>query len=244
MSVDSSRELQKLYEGRFGPDREYRRAVWRTLIDSYFQREIRSDTTVLDLGCGYGEFINQIHCGSKFAMDLNPDSPSLLASDIKFLPQDCAAPWPIPDGSLDVVFTSNFFEHLPDKSALSRTLDNVRRGLKSGGRLIALGPNIRYLPGAYWDFWDHFIPLTELSLSEVLKMKGFRIESCIPRFLPYSMSTGGNPPLFFVRLYLKFAPLWPLFGKQFLVVARKKKRVQDGAALDGDSAAGAAQPQS
>ena len=27
---------------------------------------------VLDLGCGYGEFINNVSCTKKFAMDLNP----------------------------------------------------------------------------------------------------------------------------------------------------------------------------
>jgi hypothetical protein len=81
------------------------------------------------------------------------------------------------------------------------------------------------VPGAYWDFWDHFIPITELSLSEVLKMKGFSIQSSIPRFLPYSMSNGRTPPLLLVKLYLKLPPLWPLFGKQFLVVGRKKKGI-------------------
>jgi predicted SAM-dependent methyltransferase len=74
--------------------------------------------------------------------------------------------------SLDVVFTSNFLEHLPDKVHVERTLAQAWRCLKDDGFIICLGPNIKYVPGAYWDFWDHFIPLTELSLSEVLKMKG------------------------------------------------------------------------
>ncbi len=71
--------------------------------------------TVLDLGCGYGEFINTIRCRNKYAMDLNPDAPRFLSQDITFLHQDCSRRWQLPDASLDVVFTSNFFEHLPDK---------------------------------------------------------------------------------------------------------------------------------
>jgi SAM-dependent methyltransferase len=200
--------------------------VWKILCDEYFSTFVPPHAHVLDLGSGWGEFINNVQAAKKYAMDLNPDAGRRLSGDTHFLHQDCSEEWQVRQESLDVVFTSNFLEHLPDKPHVERTLAQACRCLKDDGLIICLGPNIKYVPGAYWDFWDHFIPLTELSLSEVLKMEGFSVESCIPRFLPYSMSTGGNPPLFFVRLYLKLSPLWPLFGKQFLVVARKKRRVE------------------
>ena len=130
-------------------------------------------------------------------------------------------PWPLPDGSLDVVFTSNFFEHLPDKPALGRTLDEIRRCLRSGGRLVALGPNIKYLSGAYWDFWDHYIPLTELSLKEALVTRGFGVDVCLGRFLPYTMASGPRYPVALLRAYLKLPFAWRLFGKQFLVVGTR-----------------------
>ena len=158
---------------------------------------------VLDLGCGYGEFINQVRCREKFAMDLNPDAPRHLNPDVQFLLQDCSARWQLPDGSLDVVFTSNFFEHLPDKPALGRTLDEIHRCLRPGGRLVAMGPNVKHVPGAYWDFWDHHIALTEASLSEALRTRGFDIDVCIDRFLPYTMATGRQYPMAFLRAYLK-----------------------------------------
>jgi len=82
------------------------------------------------------------------------------------------------------------------------------------------------VPGAYWDFWDHCIPLTELSVSELLRMKGFSVDECIARFLPFSMSTGRTPPLFTVSLYLKMPFVWRFFGKQFLVVAHKVGEVR------------------
>ena len=130
-------------------------------------------------------------------------------------------PWPLGEGELDTVFTSNFFEHLPNKIALGRTLDEIHRCLKPDGCLIALGPNIRYLPGAYWDFWDHYLPLTELSLTEALENRKFGIERSLARFLPYTMARGREYPLILVRLYLKLPWCWRVFGKQFLVVARK-----------------------
>ena len=50
--------------------------------------------------------------------------------------------------------------------ALPRTLAQVHRCLKMGSRLICIGPNLKYLPGAYWDFWHHYIPLTNEFLKE------------------------------------------------------------------------------
>jgi SAM-dependent methyltransferase len=120
-----------------------------------------------------------------------------------------------------VVFTSNFFEHLPSKESLRRTLDEAFRCLKSGGRIICLGPNIKYLPGRYWDFWDHRLALTELSLKEGLELAGFRVDWLRAKFLPYSMSQGLTPPLVMLRLFLKLPILWRIFGEQFLILATK-----------------------
>ncbi|HSU56125.1 MAG TPA: class I SAM-dependent methyltransferase [Candidatus Dormibacteraeota bacterium] len=221
MSAHSPEDLKRIYEARFRATADYRRAVWSVLISQCFQTLVPRQGVVLDLGCGYGEFINQIECGSRLAMDLNPDAPNRLRADVKCFLQDCSTRWPMEDNSLDVVFTSNFFEHLPDKAALGRTLDEAYRCLKPRGRLVAMGPNIKYLPGPYWDFWDHYLPLTDLSLREALMNRTFKIERCEPRFLPYT--TSGNPryPLFVVHAYVAFPPIWRIFGKQFLVVASK-----------------------
>lgn len=217
----SGEELQRMYKTRFGGKLEYRNRVWSMLIRDYFQRFVRSEDTVLDLGAGYGEFINHIQCGKKYAMDLNPDTAQRATPDVEVLQQDCSTPWLLPDNSVDVVFTSNFFEHLPDKRALARTLGEANRCLKPGGRIIAMGPNIKYVPGSYWDFIDHHIPLTELSLAEAFTHQGFHIERCIDKFLPFTMANGLQYPTFFVAAYLRFPLAWRIFGKQFLVIGEK-----------------------
>src|SRR5438477_4362850 len=196
-------ELARVYGKRFDPIREYRRRVWQVLLEQFFQRFVPENAAVLDLGCGYGEFINQVRAARKFGMDLNPHTKQNLEPNVTFLQQDCSLPWPGEAAELDVVFTSNFFEHLPDKSTLGRTLDQVHRCLKPGGRLIAMGPNIRYLPGAYWDFWDHYVALTEKSLGEALQSRAFRSELSVDRFLPYTMADGPQYPLSCLRLYLR-----------------------------------------
>ncbi len=221
MSVNSPADLQRIYEARFRASADYRRSVWRVLIDDYFKQYVNPSDTVLDLGCGYGEFISQVSCAARFAMDLNPDAPRRVGAGVKCLLQDCSAAWSLPENSLDVVFTSNFFEHLPDKASLGRTLDEVHRCLKPGGHLVAMGPNIKYLPGTYWDFWDHYLPLTELSLREALENRSFQIKKCIPKFLPYTMAGGPHYPLSFLRLYIRLPLAWRVFGKQFIVVGNK-----------------------
>lgn len=222
-SIKDPRELQAIYERRFHDDRaRYRRELWATLVEEYFQALVPPNATVLDLGCGYGEFINHVTAGSRHAMDLNPKSPSYLDPQVKFHFQDCSQRWALPDHSLDVVFSSNFFEHLPDKLALKLTLLEAWRCLKPGGRLIALGPNIKYVQGAYWDFWDHFLCLTEASLAEALVNNGYEVERAIARFLPYTTINQPAYPMAFVRLYLRMPILWRLVGKQFLVVATRR----------------------
>lgn len=219
--ASTQQELSKIYHRRFLSTAAYRNRVWQVLTREFFSQWVKPDATVLDLGCGYGEFINNITAGRKLAMDLNPDAPSHLVPGVEFLHQDCSAPWPVPENSLDVVFTSNFFEHLPDKECLSRTMRHAFRALKPGGRLIALGPNIKFLHGKYWDFYDHHVYLTETSLAEGLEVEGYALDQVTARFLPYTMVDAREYPMFFVSLYLRLPWLWRIPGRQFLVVARK-----------------------
>ncbi len=54
-------------------------------------------------------------------------------------------------------------------------------------------------------------------------MNGFNIQEQYGGFLPYTMSDGNNPPLWMVKLYLRIKLAWKILGKQFLVVATKKR---------------------
>lgn len=214
-------DLRAIYHQRFAGSEDYRRRVWRVLVSDFFEPFTQGCQAVLDVGCGYGEFINQVQGPTCYAMDLNPDAGRHLHPHVEWLKQDCSQPWPLPEDSLDLVFSSNFFEHLPDERSLLRTLQEAYRCLQPGGRLIALGPNLTYVGDAYWDFPDHYLALTESSLGAALQTAGFRLERVIPRFLPYTMSDGRRYPLFMVRLYLRMPIAWRFLGRQFLVVATK-----------------------
>jgi ubiquinone/menaquinone biosynthesis C-methylase UbiE len=209
------------YRRRFGSDDSSRRAVWQVLVDSWFSRYVDPADTVLDLGCGWGHFVNAVAAAKRYALDLNGDAAAHLDPAVELLVQPASEHWRLPDASLDVVFTSHFLEHLPDRDAIVATLGEAFRCLRPGGRLVCLGPNIRYAPGAYWDFFDHVVPLSDRSLIEAVELAGFEIDEAIARFLPFTMAGKPPPPAVLIRLYLRLPIAWRVMGKQFLIVARK-----------------------
>jgi SAM-dependent methyltransferase len=216
---------QAIYARRFATNERYREYVWKALVHHVFQRYIRTDARVLDLGCGYGEFINNVRAARRYAMDTNPDAHMMLAPGIEFIEQNSSLAWPVDDGSLDVIFSSNFFEHLATKEALRLTLAHAWRALCVGGTLIAMGPNIRFLAGTYWDFIDHNIALSDRSMVEAMELAGFSPNRAVDRFLPYTVSGAASSlPLFLVDLYLRMPLVWRFFGKQFLIIMEKQQR--------------------
>lgn len=215
-------DVSALYDIRFNQTGvEKRRAVWRVLCQSFFSKLVPANATILDIACGYGEFINQIPAGKKYAVDLNADSPSHLNADVEFHLTPATDLSVLPQGSFDVVFTSNFLEHLRDKSQLDVVMAQVMGLLKPGGKFIVVGPNIRYAYAEYWDFYDHYLPLSHLSLVEAMMLAGFQPERVVDRFLPYTMNNGAPTADFIIKTYLKLPLAWKFFGKQFLVVGRK-----------------------
>ncbi len=215
---------QAIYERRFARIGGRRLAIWQTLAHHYFHRWIKPTNAVLDLGAGYCEFINSIAAARKYALDSNPATLKKAAPGVTVLSHDASQPWPLASGSIDVVFSSNFFEHLPCKEDLSRCLAEAFRVLHPEGLLIALGPNIRFCADTYWDFVDHHLPLSDRSMAEALEISGFEIERIIPRFLPFTMSNRVPYRAFMMRLYLGLPFIWRLLGRQFLVIARKPKQ--------------------
>jgi SAM-dependent methyltransferase len=212
---------QAVYRRRFAGIEQRRVAVWQTLARHYFRRWVNPTDTVVDVGAGYCEFINSISAAHKYALDSNPATREKAASGVTVLSQEAAKPWSLPSESVNVVFSSNFFEHLPSKQDLARCLAEAFRVLRPQGLLIALGPNIRFCFDVYWDIVDHHLPLSDRSMIEALEIAGFRRELVIPRFLPFTMSDRVPYPAFLVSLYLMFPLAQRLWGKQFLVVARK-----------------------
>ena len=75
--------VQQQYRRRFSQAEDYRNALWSVLCSDFFQSYIDPQSVLLDLGCGWGEFSNNILARNKYAMDMNPDAADRLNNDVE-----------------------------------------------------------------------------------------------------------------------------------------------------------------
>ena len=213
-------DVRNIYHRRFTPDLAFRKKMWEVLCRDFFQRFVKPDSTVLEIGAGYCEFINNIHAAHKIAVDINSDLPHHASSEVKAIVCSADKMVSVPDGSVDLVFASNFLEHLTRDEIVS-TIREVQRVLLPGGKFMLLQPNIRFCAKDYWMFFDHVTPIDDRALTEVLEINGFETLKVIPRFLPYTTQSRIPKTIFFVRLYVRLSILWRIFGKQSFVLTSR-----------------------
>ncbi len=215
------RSVTQLYRLRFAKKLEIRQRVWKVLCQDFFQKYIDKGDTVCDLGAGYCELINNIKAKRRIAVDINTDTRKYAQHGVEVFIVSSTKMSSQIKVPIDILFASNFLEHLPTKEDLAKTILEVRKILKRGGKFIILMPNIKFVGAAYWDFIDHQLPLTEKAVIEALELSGFRIAELIQKFLPYTTKNRLPKVSLLIKLYLKIRPIHFLLGKQSLIVAAK-----------------------
>lgn len=213
------KKIDQLYEQRFD-DIDKRKELWQTLVTSFFQRYISKDDTILDIPCGYAEFINVVVCKKKYAIDINKDSKKYVDKNVTFI-QTKSSKTKLKDGSIDKIFVSNFFEHITREEILE-TIVEFHRILKKGGKVLVLQPNIRFAYHNYWMFFDHITPIDDRALEEVFTIHGFKLTDRILKFLPFTAKSHIPAKRLFVKTYLKLPILWHFFGRQSFLVFEKE----------------------
>jgi SAM-dependent methyltransferase len=206
---------------------EFRQKMWGVLCHDFFQEYVPKDSTILEVGAGYCEFINNIHARKKIALDMNADVRTYANPDVETIIGGSEKIDPLADGSINNAFASNFFEHLSRDSIIA-TIQEVNRVLTPGGKFIILQPNIRFCAKDYWMFFDHITPIDDRALVEVLEINHFNILSNIPQFLPYTTKSVLPKSLFMIKTYLKLPLAWKIFGQQALVIGGKKDAKNGG----------------
>ena len=215
-------EEQRIYARRFNPDLKFRNEMWRILCRDFFQKYIDPDSRILEIGAGYCEFINQINAAEKTALELNPDVRSYAAAEVRVIQDRSSRMNAVSDHSVEVVFASNFFEHLSREEILA-TFREVYRALVPGGKFMVLQPNIRFCGKDYWMFFDHLTPIDDRAFVEALEICSFEMQELITRFLPFTTKSRLPRSPFLLRLYLRLRMVWPLFGQQSFILSRKPK---------------------
>jgi len=209
-----------MYQRRFGADIEFRKGLWSVLCKDFFQKYIPKEAVILEVAAGYCEFINNIVGKRRIALDLNPDVKKFASGDVEVVLADSINMLKVADNSCDVVFISNFLEHLK-KEDIVKTVKEVHRVLRIDGKLLILQPNIRFCYKEYWNFFDHISALDDKSLSEVLELNGFKVIECKSKFLPYTTKSRFPKAIFLIKLYLRIPILHNILGKQAFICAQK-----------------------
>lgn len=196
-----------------------RETVWGVIAD-HLSPWIPADAHVLEIGAGHCHWINAVRAASRLAIDVWPGIATHASAGVETRVLDAGRDLSqLPAGEFDAILASNVLEHFEPDTA-SRMIGEAAALLKSGGRMIIIQPNYRYAYRSYFDDYTHRSIFSDVSLVNLLRSHGFRIEHCEPRFLPYSMrNVRGTVPAWLIRAYLR-SPFKPRAG-QMLVVAAK-----------------------
>jgi cyclopropane fatty-acyl-phospholipid synthase-like methyltransferase len=203
------------YRTRFTVDPR-RGALWAALYRHYFARYIRPEFTVLELGAGYGYFINNVNATRRIAVDRWAGITDFLDKGVEAHIGPIQDLGFLEDRSVDFTFASNVFEHL-SREDLTSTLNWLRTKLKNGGTLTIVGPNYRFCYDEYFDDYTHISVFSDRSLADFVEAHGFKVVDTVPRFMPLTIKSRLPVSDLLIRLYL-MSPIKPL-GKQMLLRA-------------------------
>jgi SAM-dependent methyltransferase len=201
---------------RLTPDVK-RDVLWRTLWKTYFRKHVAADFCVLDLGSGYGSFINNVVAERRIALDAWPGLRDFADPGVEVIIGDVADLEFLADGAVDFAFASNLFEHLP-QTALARVLATLRVKLSARGTLTIVQPNYRFAFREYFDDYTHITVYSHISMADFLQANGYEVIDVVPRFMPLTVKSRVPVTGWLIAAYL-MSPFKP-FGKQMLLTAR------------------------
>ena len=146
-------------------------------LNIYKKLITNNDKSLLDLGCGAGEFLR---AAKKFfrdelGVDINPDAVRICKKkNIPVVLAD-ATNTKLKANSFDVVRAMNLIEHLPD---VEKLILEARRLLKKNGYLVLHAPtqwSILYPVTNFYDDYTHVKPISKHGLERLMSDTGFEI---------------------------------------------------------------------
>ena len=194
--------------------------LWQSLWRYRFSAMVAPDDCVLDLGAGYGSFINAVVARRRIAVDAWEGFPVHLAPGIEYRVGSVTDLEFLDDGAVDFAFASNLFEHLTQHD-FAGVLDALRAKFSPRGTLTIVQPNYRYAFREYFDDFDHKTVYSHVSMADFLDAHGYDVFVTEPRFMPLTVTSRLPVTPFLIRVWLA-SPLKPI-GKQMLVRARPRR---------------------
>ncbi len=193
--------------------------VWKAIAEDIMNRFSVNKKCIVDLGCGYGEFIRNVRAAKRIGIDIHPDMANFMDEGIEFHNRHVLDMDFLEDNSVDMFFASNLIEHL-NKDDARKLFATIFEKLANHGRFIVLQPNFRLCYKNYFDDYTHESIYTDESLCDFLQSCNYSIVFRKAGYLPFSMKSRLPRSYWMTKLFLKLKS--PLLGKQMLVVAKKE----------------------
>lgn len=196
-----------------------RRRIWSE-ISKYISADVSDINTLLEIGAGYCDFINQFPAKKKICFELNPDRAKFASPDVEFRCGDAIQLVKEIDETVDMVFASNFLEHLSYEQ-LDVLLPGIYSILNNNGKFVILQPNYLLCQHSYFNDETHRTIFSDENIKPFLEKFRFEILKLIPGLLPFSMKSRLPKWPLLVRLYLN-SPFRP-YAAQMYIVAQKNR---------------------
>lgn len=135
---------------------------WRDSLTIYrdiINEATNSDTRILDVGCGHGDFLKPVYDKTPHTYGVDPDQEALDKNKlIKNKIVGTVEKLPFENNFFDLVISEWVLEHLPEPE---KAFHEIYRVLKPGGKVIFLTPNvwnynvwiIRAIPNRFHDYF-------------------------------------------------------------------------------------------
>ncbi|QDO93204.1 class I SAM-dependent methyltransferase [Formosa sediminum] len=145
-----------------------------------------SEKTLLDVGCGTGDFLQTAKSNAWKVYGIEPDSNArnLAITKVGNSVFDSAKINELPQNSFDVITLWHVLEHLPN---LNMHIANYKRLLKKDGVLIVAVPNFKSFDATYyksvWAAFDvprHLWHFSQTGISKLFAKHDFKVVKTLP----------------------------------------------------------------
>ncbi|OGY45503.1 MAG: hypothetical protein A2744_02330 [Candidatus Buchananbacteria bacterium RIFCSPHIGHO2_01_FULL_44_11] len=194
--------LEVMYAKNLKPVTDYPNKLCAYLFNRF---AMTKGTTVVDVGCGRGDFIEAFRKLDLNAIGLDREIVTLNDPSIDFhgninFEKDN---FPLPDATVDVVFSKSVIEHIHNPEQF---MHEIKRILKPGGRVIIMTPDWQSQVYTFYNDYTHVQPYITSGLANLLKLSDFHD---VQSELFYQLPSVWRWP--FLRIILKpLRLLWPV----------------------------------